>query len=196
MQYIDWMVDPKNALTLKSGIEGTHWQKGPNGCPQPISTEKNTKELYTGDLNMMSSDLLLGKCSEAYLVNLRPEVPSEKELLDINLKSKELYINRERPLPSLGNDFMPVLPDDLQTIVKNTSKSNNIDKGDIWLKALVGGANYTAEQAIKDAKEVWEKANGKLVDEYYAKWFENNKTKAFQIEDLYKFAEESQKELK
>jgi putative aldouronate transport system substrate-binding protein len=196
MQYIDWMVDPKNAAVLKNGIEGTHTQKGSNGCPQPIDTEKNKKELYTGDLNMMTSDLLLGKCSEVYLVNLRPEVPIEKELLDINLKSKEIYINKDRPLPSLGNDFMPVLPDDLQAIVKNTSKSNNIDKGDIWLKALVGGASYTAEQAIKDAKGVWEKAGGKQVDDYYAKWYDNNKANTFSIDDLYKFAEESQKELK
>ncbi|MEC0264987.1 extracellular solute-binding protein [Paenibacillus anseongense] len=196
MQYIDWMVDPEHASLLKNGIEGTHSQKGSNGCLQPIDTEKNKKELYTDDLNMMRSDLLLGKCAEVYLVNLRPEVPTQKELLDINLKSKEIYINKDRPVPSLGNDFLPVLPDDLQAIVKSTSKSNNIDKGDIWLKALVGGSGYTAQQAVKDAKDVWEKAGGKQVDDYYAKWYENNKTKIFSIDDLYKFAEQSQNELK
>ncbi|UKS24753.1 extracellular solute-binding protein [Paenibacillus sp. HWE-109] len=196
MQYIDWMVEPKNATLLKNGIDGVHSKVGSNGCPQPIDTEKNKKELYTDDLNMMRSDLLLGKCAEVYLVNLRPEVPTQKELLDINLKSKDIYISKDRPVPSLGADFLPVLPDDLQAIVKTTTKSNSIDKGDIWLKALVGGKNYTAEQAIKDAKEVWDKAGGKQVDDYYAAWYEKNKANTFSIDDLYKFAEQSQKELK
>lgn len=196
MQYIDFMIDPKNASLMKNGIEGTHMQKGSNGCPQPIDVEKNKRELYTDDLNMMRSELLFGKCAEVYLVNLRPEVPIQKELLDIQLKSKEIYVNKERPIPSLGYDFLPVLPDDLQTIYKSTRKSNDIDKGDIWLKALVSGDTYTAEQAVKDAKDIWEKAGGKQVDDFYAKWYENNKSKAFKVEDLYKFSEESQKELK
>lgn len=197
MKYVDWMVDPNNSIYIRQGIEGTHWNKGPTGCPNPIDSEKNKKEVaYAWDLAMLSSDLLFGKCAESYLTNLRSDIAIENELLELNKKAKEIYVTKERPIPAVGYDFLPALPDELQTIVKNTAKSISTDKGDIWMKALVSGYGYTAEQAVKDARDVWEKAGGKQVDDYYANWFDKNKANAFSIADLYKLAEDSQKELK
>ncbi|PUA38213.1 ABC transporter substrate-binding protein [Paenibacillus elgii] len=188
MQYIDFMIKPENALTIQYGLEGTHWSKDENGCPQPIDAEKNKKEVaYTADLGMMASRLLYGKCGfDSY----RPQkTEAQKELRELALQANAAYVSRERPIPTLKPEYLPVLPQELAIIVKNSDQQLK----DIWIKAVVGGSGYTAEQAYKDAKELWEKAGGTRVDDFYAKWYAENKPKAFMLEDLYKFGEDAEK---
>ncbi|WP_079908783.1 extracellular solute-binding protein [Paenibacillus sp. 32352] len=188
MQYIDFMIKPETARTLESGEEGIHWSKDEAGCPKPLDAEKNKKEIsYTSDLRMMSSVLLLGKCS---FVEQRPQdTETQKTLRELAIKANQAYVSKERQIPTLKPEYLPVLPQDLALIVKNTEQQMK----DMWMKAVVSGGNYTPDQAEKDAKSVWEKSGGLRVDEFYAKWYETNKANAFLLKDLYQFGEDAAK---
>ncbi len=188
MQYIDFMIDPKNAITIQNGIEGTHWQKNENGCPTPIDPEKNKIEVsYTGDMGMMASSLLYGKC--AFNENKAQDTETKKALVQLAIAADAAYVSRERPIPTLKPEYLPVLPQDLSTVVKNVEQQMK----DLWLRAIVSGAEYTAEQAYADAKNLWDSAGGKGVDEFYANWYKANKANAFLLEDLYQFGEDAKK---
>ncbi|MGG1515633.1 extracellular solute-binding protein [Paenibacillus oryzisoli] len=188
MKYIDFMIKPENAKTLQNGLEGVNWNKDAAGCPNPIDAEKNKKEIsYTGDLNMMASTLLYGKCS--FSAQKPQNTETLKTLRDLALQSEAAYVTKERPIPTLKPEYLPVLPQDLSLIVKNVDQQIK----DLWAKSIVSGKAYTADQALKDAKETWEKAGGAKVDEFYAKWYATNKANAFLLEDLYKFGEDAVK---
>ncbi|WP_159882145.1 extracellular solute-binding protein [Paenibacillus puerhi] len=188
MQYIDFMIKPETARTLESGEEGVHWSKNEAGCPKPLDAEKNKKEIsYTSDLRMMSSVLLLGKCS--FTEQRSQETETQKTLRDLALQANEAYVSKERPIPTLKPEYLPVLPQDLALVVKNTDQQIK----DVWMKSIVSGSSYTAEQAEKDAKSIWEKSGGLKVDEFYTKWYETNKANAFLLKDLYQFGEDAVK---
>jgi putative aldouronate transport system substrate-binding protein len=196
MKYIDFMISADTSRTLQYGLEGVNWSKGPNGCMKPIDPEKNKKELnWTNDLYMMSSILLFGKCS--FYAQLAEESDGQKATKALTLKAEELYISKDRPIPTLKPEYMPVLSQELSLIMKNVEKQvsppNIGAKGDLWLKAIVSGSSYTPEQALKEAKDTWEKAGGKQVDDFYGKWYDANKTKAFMVKDLYQFGEDAKK---
>ncbi|SDD40110.1 putative aldouronate transport system substrate-binding protein [Paenibacillus sp. UNCCL117] len=188
MQYIDFMIKPETARTLENGQEGVHWSKNEAGCPKPIDVEKNKKEIsYTADMRMMSSLLLLGKCS--FLEQRAGDTDTQKTLRQLALDANQAYVSKDRPIPTLKPEYLPVLPQDLALIVKNTEQQIK----DAWMKAVVSGAGYTADQAEKDTKSIWEKSGGLRVDEFYAKWYEANKANAFLLKDLYQFGEDAVK---
>ncbi|MDF2662879.1 MAG: extracellular solute-binding protein family 1 [Paenibacillus sp.] len=174
MKYIDWLISESTLRTLKYGFEGEHWKMGKNGCPEPIDLEKNKKELdwnyeyYT----LFGNTVLLGKCgdpSSSYDLS----DPVQKELADLYAKGKEVWLSKSRPVfKDVG--FMPALPKDLQLISTNGFKYE-----DLFQKAIVSGPSYTVEQAVKEAKEMWEKAGGQKVDEFYTKYYAENKDKVY-----------------
>lgn len=195
MKYIDFMIKPETAQTIRFGVEGEHWERDANGCPIPIDPEKNKIEIYNGDngdLNMMASRLLLGKC--AFNSALPQDTESQRAIRDLILQADEAYVTRERPIPTLKPEYLPILPQELSLIEKNVADQIGIyGAKEIWLKAIVGGADYTAEQALADAQNLWKSSGGEQVDAYYAKWYEENQSTMFSLDDLYDFGEQSQR---
>ncbi|GAA3402552.1 extracellular solute-binding protein [Paenibacillus hodogayensis] len=174
MQYVDWLISEPTLRTLKYGFEGEHWKKGKNGCPEPIDREKNKKEL---DWNYdywtpLGSTIFLGACNEP-TSSLDLDDPLQKELANIYEMGKKAYIDKSRPVYSdIG--FLPPLPKELTLV-----SSNGFKYLELLQKAIVSGSSYTAEQAIKESKDVWEKSGGAQVDQYYTKYFQDNKDKAY-----------------
>ncbi|WP_246608593.1 extracellular solute-binding protein [Paenibacillus agaridevorans] len=188
MEYIDFMIEPSNARTIISGQEGVHWQKNAQGCPAPIDAEKNKIEAsYTGDLSMLASQLLFGKC--AFNEQMPQDTDTQKALRELQLAANAAYVSRDRQIPTLKPEYLPVLPQELSTIVKNVETQIK----DLWLKAIASGKSYNADQALADAKNIWDSAGGLLVDAYYSDWYKENKNNAFLLEDLYKFGEDAVK---
>ncbi|MEK8132296.1 extracellular solute-binding protein [Paenibacillus filicis] len=186
MQYIDFMIKPETARTLESGEEGVHWSKNEVGCSKPLDAEKNKKEIsYISDLRMMSSVLLLGKC--AFVEQRAQDTETQKTLRELAIQANQAYVSKDRSIPTLKPEYLPVLPQDLALIVKNTEQQIK----DTWMKAVVSGSSYTADQAEKDAKNIWEKSGGLRVDEFYSKWYETNKANAFLLKDLYQFGDDA-----
>ena len=75
---------------------------------------------------------------------------------------------------------MPVYTADLQVINTTILK----EKNDLFVKAILSGAKYSPEQAIKDSQAAWEKAGGKQLEDFMNKWYAENKDKAFLAKDV------------
>ncbi|WP_165452694.1 extracellular solute-binding protein [Paenibacillus thalictri] len=184
IKYIDFMATKETASMMKYGMEGVHWKTGANNCPVPIDVEKNKKELiYVPDLAMQTSPDLVGPCNKTES-SFDPQIPDQKAYLDFIQKARAAYEKPERPIPDLTlSEHMPTLPSDLA----KTSADLNLQITGIWAKSVVSGAAYPIDKAFADAKGVWEKGGGKQLEDWYAKWYAENKDKAFLSQDIYKF---------
>lgn len=183
MAYIDFLVSPANQETLLYGIEGEHWTRGGDSCPQPMDTEKNKKELdWNVDFRMLNSPGLLGKCA-TMASKLNPDNPIDKEFLTIIELAKEAYLDPARPISMITHgEHMPNPPQELNVIWGNTNKFTN----DVTSKAVVSGSTYSVEKAMEEAKANFEKAGAPKVMEWYNEWYAENKDNAFLKEDIYK----------
>ncbi|MBP1990517.1 extracellular solute-binding protein [Paenibacillus eucommiae] len=183
VHFIDFMAKESTSKTLKYGLEGVHYQDGPNGCTQAIDPEKYQKEVsYALDLRMISSEIFEGTCGQ-YISQLNPEKPLEKEFTEVLKQAQQAYLTPERPVFfDITNESMPVLDQSLQL-----SFTNGLETiGGIWSKAIVGGTGYPIDKAAEDAKAAWQKAGGKALDDFYGKWFAENKDKIVYSKDWYK----------
>ncbi len=193
MKYIDFLNKESTGNTLKYGIEGTHWKKDASGCPEIIDRAKHAKEVAWNELywNWVYPTLKFSKCEGGLYA--KSSDPLDQEFAKLQPIVEEANVNRSRPMPGITHsNYMPNPPADLQLIVTNTQKA--ID--DALSRAVVSGASRTTDQAIAEVKDLWEKAGGKKVDEWYAKWYEDNKTKAFLYKDFYDFYDKQQQLLK
>ncbi|ULL19075.1 extracellular solute-binding protein [Paenibacillus sp. H1-7] len=183
MKYIDFISSEATGKALKYGLEGTHFKQGSNGCPVFVDKEKEKQLSYAGDFRMLFSPALEGKCGK-YEETLNQDNPLEKEFYNLLKKANEYYLSPERPIADITHgEHMPIAPDDIQLI--DTTIKKQIE--DLWIKAIVSGAAYTPDQAVTEAKALWDKAGGKQVDEWYAKWYSDNKDKALLRDKLYQF---------
>ncbi|MEK3917902.1 extracellular solute-binding protein [Paenibacillus sp. FSL H7-0331] len=182
MKYVDFLVTQPTMQAFKNGIEGEHFKMDLSGCPEPTDKEKIKREMpQTNDLAMLSSFALMGKC-EIYEVKMNLDVPQEKEYFNIIKQSEKAYLNPERAFArEFDGAILPVLPNEMQVNLKNTETME-----EMWKKSIVSGDKYTPEQALKEAQSLWEKTGGKQIDEFYAKWYSENKDKIISSKDLYK----------
>jgi putative aldouronate transport system substrate-binding protein len=182
VDYIDFLVKDATQLTLNYGMEGEHWEKGANGCPVVIDTEKNKIEKdYNTDYQMLKSSATFGECG-TFASKMNPSDPLQKEFLDIIDMAKKAYLDPARPMAQVMHiEHMPSIPPELNLIKTNV----DLPIYDLFNKAIVSGPSYTVDMAVADGKSMWEKAGGKQVEEWYANWYEENKDLAFFTEDMY-----------
>lgn len=181
MQYVDFMSSDSTVHVMKYGLPDVHY-KMEDGKEVVLDQEKYEKEVsWLGDFRMLGGQYLINEYDK-YLEDLDLNHPFDKEVHDMMTKAFELYISEERPIPNVTlTQYMPGLPNDLQFIANNTSEP--ID--DIFNKAIVSGNAYTVEQAMADAKDLWEKSGGGKLEEWYANWYQENKDTWVFAEDLY-----------
>jgi putative aldouronate transport system substrate-binding protein len=182
MKYVDFMVTKQNWVNIFYGDEGTHYKTGANGCPEILDREKYRIEVsYTEDLSNYGSRLQHGDCYEPE-ATMDPSKPFDKEFLGMIKEARKNYQDPGKPYPGVTTpEHMPELPKDL--IVLNTDITKQLE--DISVKSIVSGASYPADKALQDAKAVWDKIGGKQFDDFYAKWYAENKDKAFLLKDVY-----------
>ncbi|MGG1515547.1 extracellular solute-binding protein [Paenibacillus oryzisoli] len=189
IKYIDYLEKESTYKALKWGIEGEHYKLDANGCAQTIDPDKNKKERsYAGDYSMISSApaSVLQKC-DSRLDTLSDSKPAEKEIKRILMEARKLYIAPERPTSGYFID-VPSTPKDLDMIVQSVPNiqiaASKIGTPDEYVKAIVT-PNMTPEQAVKNAKDIWTKAGGSKVDEWFQNWYKTNKDKAITVNDIY-----------
>ncbi|MBB6730847.1 extracellular solute-binding protein [Cohnella zeiphila] len=180
MEYINFMIQPDTALTLRKGIEGEHWKKGADGMPKVIDVDKNTKEVdWAADYTMFYStpENKLLSSESAFDVN----DPDQKAGLEMMKQADQFLLNPDAKYPALTHyEHMPALPSDLVVINTNVSK----EVSDIIVKGIIGGSKYTAEHAVADAKAAWERGGGKQIEEFMNNWYQENKETAFLGDDV------------
>lgn len=184
VKYVDWFMSEQTMNTMQYGFEGVHYQKdAATGCPKPIDTEKNKKELnWNGDLSMLSQTYKFGKCAE-FTNTLNQSKPVDKKYAELIAQGRDAYISPERPL--YYDLTLPVtLPDDL-VVINNTVTTSMTN---LITKAIVSGSSYSTEQALKDAKDAWDKAGGKKIDDFQAKSYTDYKNNGVIFtKDFYKY---------
>lgn len=186
IKYIDFMVSKETAMTLEFGLEQVHWQQGADGCPQIIDEEKYQQEVggWMGDMRMLTSRVLFGDCDKHQKL-YNPDHPLQKEFIELLDLSDETYITKERPMARITvSEHMPELPQHLQLIVANIGDTIS----DMWQRAIVSGASYTPEDALRDAQAAWDAAGGKQLEEFYRQWYANERDNAFLADDIFKYA--------
>lgn len=175
MEYLNFMMQPETALILRKGLEGEHWNKGEGDAPVVIDPDKNVKEVdWAADYTMFYSLPQNPHLTSVAAFNL--EDPDQKAGLDMMNTADQFLLDSEAQYPALTHyEHMPVLPSDLVVINTNVNK----ELSDIYVKGIIGGPSYTAEQAVTDAKAAWERSGGKQIEEYMNSWYQENKETAF-----------------
>ncbi|MGO4374984.1 hypothetical protein AB4Z21_30380 [Paenibacillus sp. MCAF20] len=185
-EYVNFILEPETTKMLMKGEEGTHWVAGANGCATYPDSEKWTTEAgYAGGYGLFLSRGT-DKCN--FVVNLfDPADELQKAGLDMYLAAKEMYLDPSKQYPgfTLG-DHIPGLPSDLDVIRANVLKEIN----DLYVKAIVSGAKYSADQAVADAQAAWEKAGGAKIIDFMNEWYAANKDIAFMADDLWTIVEQ------
>lgn len=183
IKYVDFMSQEATGQTLLYGFEGTHWEKSATGCPKILDDELYKNEVsWTVDFQMMFSKTLLGDCATLE-GQLNPEVPLQKEFLDLFHQAEASFEGKD--IPWLTHpEHMPTLPDDLQIITSTINPTME----EISTKAIIT-KSYSAEQAIQDMQKAWDSAGGKKLEEWYAKWYAENGSNAILAKDLIEFNE-------
>lgn len=182
MQYVDFINRDDTARTLKYGLEGEHWNMGGNGCPVAIDTDKNAQELgYTAlYYDWLYSGIKFGKCNE-FVNTLDPSDPGNEPFIRLQEQVHEAYGKADQLAPGVTNQaYFPKLPDDLQVTVNNVQKPIS----DMMDKAIVD-SNYSVEQAIADAKNLWDRSGGGKVEQFYQSWYAENKDNLITTKDVY-----------
>ncbi|WP_167859628.1 extracellular solute-binding protein [Paenibacillus cymbidii] len=185
IKYIDFLLTPMAGVTLSNGIEGEHYKKGVNGCPVVLDVQKQKTEVsyHAGvDYDMVYNKTEDGVCG--FLAsNFDPGKPEEKVALDLfKLSMNNLYSTNPSMYPAITHsEHLPTLPNDLKVALENINKQTS----EIWTKAILGGSKYTTDQALGEAKAIWEREGGKRIQEFYTKWYKENKDKAFLPKKMY-----------
>ncbi|HEY4432637.1 MAG TPA: extracellular solute-binding protein [Paenibacillus sp.] len=182
IKYIDFMSDPANNARMSYGYKDTNYKIADNGSPQLIAGDVNKNTLsYNADLTwMLRSSYLFGEAAH-YSNQMDTSDPVVGAVKKINDKATELYLSGKNPFPPYIQ--LSMLPADLQQIADSVRAQmvNN------WNKAIVSGAKYTPDMALKDNQKIWEGVGGNKVVAYYADWFAENKNNIIMPEDNLQF---------
>ncbi|WP_261800279.1 extracellular solute-binding protein [Paenibacillus sp. PAMC21692] len=189
MDYIDFLAKPSTGTALQFGLEGVHHELDTAGCPVLTEGDKKGEVGYMTDATMLSSSMLVleGKCGTANMFN--PEIPIEKEGLDMFELGKDIYFDLNRPYAEITHsEHMPQLPNELSITLGETNKTI----GELWVKAIVSGSSYSVAQALEEAQKVWEKGRGPEAEEWMKNWYAENQDTAFLAKDIYDFVKQQE----
>ncbi|TBL81155.1 extracellular solute-binding protein [Paenibacillus thalictri] len=184
MKYVDFMASDEAAKAFRYGFENVHYTLGKNGCPVQKDPEKYKTEIaWNVDFQLLLQQIEMGDCAQVE-AQLNPDVPAEKEFIELIKQNNEANLASDVQYGRITHsEHFPSLPSDLQTVATNTAQIS-----DIYNKAIVAGANYSVEQAMKDAKKMWADQGGKQLEDFYGKWYAEQKDKAFLAADMMNFA--------
>jgi putative aldouronate transport system substrate-binding protein len=179
IKFIDFITKESTQKILTAGIEGEHTKTDSQGCPRPIDANKYDKEIsYAVDYRIAGSEYDVMKACTP----VASSDPQANKLNNMMEQAKKLYLTDKAPIAdAIPGAWSPPFPDNIQLIVSNTTTPIN----DAWNKAIVSGNAYTTEQAMKDAKSIWEKGGGKQVEDWYKKWYQDNKATYPMTKDVY-----------
>lgn len=181
-QYIDFILEPSTSDRLFKGVEGVHWNAdGNGGCPVYTNDVKWRTEVGYAPAYGLFLSRGIDKCRFVEnQFNVDDEV--QRKGLEMYREAYKLYLDPAKEYPGLTlGDHIPGLPAELDEIRTKALK----DTTDLYVKAIVSGEQYGAEQAIEDAKAAWEAVGGERIVAYMNEWYAANKETAFLAEDVW-----------
>ncbi|WP_168122388.1 extracellular solute-binding protein [Paenibacillus sp. HB172176] len=181
IQYIDFMSKESTEKTFKFGLEGVHYRME-NGVAITLDKDKYEREVsWLGDFRSIGPQYHVTEF-EKYKQDLDLNQPFDQEVYDLLNQAYQLYISPDRPYAGFTLDrYMPALPGDIEFLSSNLE--NEIQ--DLWNRAILSGSDYSAEQAVQDARTAWIRGEGAEIEEWYKNWYAQNEDKWVFMKDLY-----------
>ncbi|QDH23556.1 extracellular solute-binding protein [Saccharibacillus brassicae] len=181
MDYIDFMVTPSTVETLTNGVEGEHYTREGDTI-KPIDEQKNETEMgYLNDYRMFMPKYILDS-GNVDGRQLDSKDPVDREWLAIAAEMDKLYLDPAHPHPGFTHaKFRPSL-DKAMTTTFNDGWNN---MNDTMAKAVVSGSGYSVDQGVADVKKSWDASGGPALEDWYAKWYQDNKDSWIFMEQLY-----------
>lgn len=166
MAYVDWLNHPEVLKMLRYGGD-EYSQVDPNtGAYVPKDADKfKTEVSYNMDYYMPSSKVI-----DPYdtVLPFDTSDPIQAEAKDLIIKADKMYLDPSLTFYQLM--IRPSMPDDLNII--QTNIGTQID--DIFTKCILSGNDYTVDQAMADAKKIFDNAGGDQITAYYNDWYSKN----------------------
>ncbi len=183
MKYIDWLnSSPDIYNTLVYGGE-EYATCTEDGVWAAKDAEKSKKEVY-------GTDYVIPICTLPIGVTIASNFDKNNEVdaacLEYLDQATKAYCNEKYPYQQNYAEPRPALDSQLSVILTNTY--TNATDGPIatnLAKAIVGGSEYSVEQAIADSKKACEDGNGQKVLDFYSQWYEENKNNLITDEERY-----------
>lgn len=183
MKYIDFMTAQSTGEALRYGTPEVDSVKAANGCLVPKDIQQFSKEVaWNLDFQLLLPQIELEPCA-GVISQLNASDPLQKDFIELIKQNNEANLGADvQYAPVTHGEHMPTLPDDLNLITTNVTKMT-----DFYNKAIVSGPAYTVDQAVADAKDLWQKSGGSKLEDFYAKWYADNQNTAFLAKDMWKF---------
>ena len=185
IKFIDFMTDQQNQLILRHGFEGHHHERNPeNGCFIYDMDVYQHEVAWNSQIHNLYDRGLEGECFK-YKETLDMSDPLAREWAVLHDMAEDAYVNspRERPWPQLLVQMEP-LPPNLALQYTNIIEAYE----DVWVRAIVGGRNFSTERALTEARRLWNAGSGPEIEKFYDEWYAENKDTAFTTTDLIDFA--------
>lgn len=179
MEYVDFACSKEFAMAFTYGIQGEHYEMK-DGMPVSLDNEKFVSEVsWAGDFAMLKSKDTLAEF-QSDTDNFDLSDPIQAEAYQLYKDALALYLNPELKYPGLTHsEHMPQLPEELAMIRANIMIDEYFDR------AVVGGADYTVETAIEEAKRAWTQGGGDQILEWWNDWYRNDRQNAFLADQMY-----------
>lgn len=183
MKYIDFMSDKATAEVLRYGTPEVDSVKKANGCYGPKDLAQFSKEVsWNLDFQLLLQQIEIEPCASV-TSQMDASQPLQKEFIELIKQNNIANLSDDvKYAPITAGEHMPALPEDLKIVNTNVTKIT-----DFYNKAIVSGSAYTVDQAFADAKDLWTKSGGAKLEEFYLKWYNENKDTAFLAKDMWKF---------
>ncbi|ACT00351.1 extracellular solute-binding protein [Paenibacillus sp. JDR-2] len=183
MKYIDFMASKTTGEMLRYGTPEADSAKNANGCYVPKDIQQFSKEVsWNNDFQLLLQQIELEPCAST-ASQLDAGQPLQKDFIELIKENNEANLSPDvKYAPITYSEHMPALPEDLKVVNTNVSKIV-----DFYNKAIVSGSSYGVDQAFADAKSLWQKSGGEKLEEFYLKWYDENKDTAFLAKDMWKF---------
>lgn len=181
MDYIDFMVTPSTVETLTNGVEGEHYTREGDKI-KPVDEQKNETEMgYLNDYRMFMPKYILDSGSVDGR-QLDSKDPVDREWLAIAAEMDKLYLDPAHPHPGFTHaKFRPSLDKAMTTTFNDGWNTMN----DTMAKAVVSGSGYSVDQGVADVQKSWDASGGPALEDWYAKWYQDNKDSWIFMEQLY-----------
>jgi putative aldouronate transport system substrate-binding protein len=144
-----------------------------------MNSEEYTRKLsWTIDLYMLSARVILGECN-SLASSLHVEYEMDRKYMELEADAERHSLNpaREFAYPIWN---WPTLQQELQ--LANRDGAEALTR--IYYQAIID-PQYTVDQAIRDARLAWKEAGGEKVDEYYDKWFTEQRDRVISTDEYY-----------
>ncbi|AIQ57829.1 extracellular solute-binding protein [Paenibacillus borealis] len=184
-RYINWLTDPKVSDYLVNGPDGVYKKRDAEGTVVVVDPEKNKIEYdYAADYSIirtfdLTDDSISPLANEYYNSYLKSSDPLLQEFGVLYYKMAQIANKPGTTDPRKWQQTLPALASEL--LLQETNGLKVVDE--IFLKSLAD-TGKTAEQAVAEAKEAWNKAGGEAVDAYYSEYYAEHKDQMLSPEDF------------